>query len=149
MSIDAQRRQLVELAQARGLPIVAEFADAVESGKDDDRPGFQSMLRALRNPRRGWDTILVLDTARVARRRHLSIIFEEHECKRAGVKVIYKSLPESDPITEMLLKSILHPQRQALGQPQAGSVEQRADHPVHAGQVRQQTGHLVTPVASV
>lgn len=107
MSIDAQRRQLVELAQARGLPIVAEFADAVESGKDDDRPGFQSMLRALRNPRRGWDTILVLDTARVARRRHLSIIFEEHECKRAGVKVIYKSLPESDPITEMLLKSIL------------------------------------------
>ena len=107
MSIDAQRRQLVELAQARGLPIVAEFADAVESGKDDDRPGFQSMLRELRNSRRGWDTILVLDTARVARRRHLAIIFEEHECKRAGVKVIYKSLPESDPITEMLLKSIL------------------------------------------
>ena len=107
MSIDAQRRQLVELAQARGLPIVAEFADAVESGKDDDRPGFQSMLRELRNPRRGWDTILVLDTARVARRRHLAIIFEEHECKRAGVRVVYKSLPESDPITEMLLKSIL------------------------------------------
>lgn len=107
MSIDAQRRQLVELAQARGLPIVAEFADAVESGKDDDRPGFQSMLRELRNPRRGWDIILVLDTARVARRRHLSIIFEEHECKKAGVRVIYKSLPESDPITEMLLKSIL------------------------------------------
>uniref|UniRef100_UPI0032174549 HAMP domain-containing protein n=1 Tax=uncultured Arthrobacter sp. TaxID=114050 RepID=UPI0032174549 len=66
-----------------------------------------AMLRELRNPRRGWDTILVLDTARIARRRHLSIIFEEHECKRAGVKVIYKSLPESDPITEMLLKSIL------------------------------------------
>ncbi len=107
MSIDAQRRQLVELAQARGLPIVAEFADAVESGKDDDRPGFQSMLRELRNNRRGWDTILVLDTARIARRRHLSIIFEESECKKAGVRVIYKSLPESDPITEMLLKSIL------------------------------------------
>lgn len=107
MSIDAQRRQLVELAQVRGMSIVAEFADAVESGKDDDRPGFQSMLREMRNPRRGWDTILVLDTARIARRRHLAIIFEEHECKRAGVRVIYKSLPESDPITEMLLKSIL------------------------------------------
>ena len=107
VSIDAQRRQLLELAAARGYAVVADFSDAVESGKDDDRPAFQSLLRELRNPRRGWDTILVLDTARIARRRHLAIIFEEHECKRAGVKVIYKSLPESDPITEMLLKSIL------------------------------------------
>jgi DNA invertase Pin-like site-specific DNA recombinase len=107
VSIDAQRRQLQELAAARGMSIVAEFSDAVESGKDDDRPDFQRMLRELRNPRRGWDAVLVLDTARIARRRHLAIIFEEHECKRAGVRVIYKSLPESDPITEMLLKSIL------------------------------------------
>lgn len=107
VSIDAQRRQLLDLAENRGLIVAAEFADAVESGKDDDRPGFQDLLRALRNPRRGWDTVLVLDTARIARRRHLAIIFEESECKRAGVRVIYKSLPESDPITEMLLKSIL------------------------------------------
>lgn len=107
VSIDAQRRALKEMGAARGITIVAEFSDAVESGKDNDRPGFQSMLRALKDPRRGWDTILVLDTARIARRRHLSIIFEESECKKAGVKVLYKSLPESDPITEMLLKSIL------------------------------------------
>ena len=107
VSIDAQRRQLQELALSRGITITAEFTDAVESGKDNDRPAFQAMLRELRNPRRGWDTVLVLDTSRIARRRHLSMIFEEQECKRAGVKVIYKSLPESDPITEMLLKSIL------------------------------------------
>lgn len=88
VSIDAQRRQLVELAAARGFVVVAEFSDAVESGKDDDRPEFQRLLRELRNPRRGWDTILVLDTARIARRRHLAIIFEEHECKRAGVSPI-------------------------------------------------------------
>lgn len=107
MSIDAQQRQLAELAASRGIPIVAQFSDAVLSGKDDDRPGFQSLIRELKNPRRGWDTILVLDTSRIARRRHLAIIFEESECKKAGVRVIYKSLPESDPITEMLLKSIL------------------------------------------
>lgn len=107
VSIDAQRRALQEMAAARGITIVSEFADAVLSGKDDDRPDFQRMLREMRNPRRGWDTILVLDTSRIARRRHLSIIFEEHECKKAGVRVLYKSLPESDPITEMLLKSIL------------------------------------------
>lgn len=79
VSIDAQRRALHEMAAARGIAIVAEFSDAVLSGKDDDRPGFQSMLRELRNQRRGWDTILVLDTSRIARRRHLSIIFEESE----------------------------------------------------------------------
>ncbi len=107
VSIDAQRRALVELAKVRGIAVVVEFADAVESGKDDNRPGFQALIRDIRSTSRNWDHILVLDTARVARRRALAIIFEEHECKRRGIKIVYKSLPESDPITEMLLKSIL------------------------------------------
>jgi len=89
-SIDAQRRALTELAQARGILIVGEYTDAVESGKDDDRAGFQSLLRDIRAPERAWDTILALDTARIARRRALAIIFEEHECKRRGVRIIYK-----------------------------------------------------------
>ena len=67
VSIDAQRRQLQELAEDRGLQIVNEYADAVVSGKDDDRPAFQKMLREMRNPKRGWDLVLVLDTARIAR----------------------------------------------------------------------------------
>ncbi|OQY72481.1 MAG: hypothetical protein B6D47_04830 [Rhodocyclaceae bacterium UTPRO2] len=107
VSIDAQRRELQSLAQTRGIIIAGEYSDAVESGKDDDRPGFQSMLRDLRAEGRTWNHVLVLDTARIARRRVLAIIFEEHECKRRGVRIIYKSLPDSDPVTEMLLKSIL------------------------------------------
>lgn len=107
VSIDAQRRALQEMAAARGFAIVGEYADAVESGKDEDRPGFQNLLRDLRAKERGWDHVLALDTARIGRRRALAIMFEEHECKKAGVRVVYKSLPESDPITEMLLKSIL------------------------------------------
>lgn len=107
ISIAAQRTALKELALQRQHKIAAEFVDAVESGKDEDREGFQSLLRAIRNPRRGWDTLLVLDTSRIARRRHIAIVFEEVECKRHNVRVVYKSLPDSDPITEMLLKSIL------------------------------------------
>ena len=107
VSIDAQRRALRELAEKRDILIVGEYADAVESGKDDDRPAFQSMLRDMRDSHRVWDTVLVLDTARIARRRHLSLIFEEQECKKRGIRVIYNSVPDSDPITEMLLKSIL------------------------------------------
>jgi hypothetical protein len=58
-------------------------------------------------PGRAWNHILALDTARVARRQALAILFEEHECRRRGVRILYKSLPEADPITVMLLKSIL------------------------------------------
>lgn len=106
-SIAAQRSALVELAKARQLRVVAEFADAVESGKDEDRDGFQQLLAAVRNPRRGWDTLLVLDTARISRRRLHAVIFEEQTCRQAGIRIIYKSLPEGDPVTEMLLKSVL------------------------------------------
>lgn len=107
VSIDAQRTELQQLAQTRGLTIRAEFVDAVESGKDEDRPGFQALIAAVRNHRRGWSTVLALDTSRIARRRQIAIMFEEIECRKHGVRVIYKSLPDADPITEMLLKSIL------------------------------------------
>ncbi len=83
VSIDAQRRALQELAASKGLVVVEEFVDAVESGKDDDRPGFQALLRALKAPGRKWEHVLVLDTSRVARRRHLAQIFE-HEFNRGG-----------------------------------------------------------------
>ena len=106
VSIDAQRRQLHDLAQERNLFIVQEYVDAVESGKDEDRPGFQQILRDIKLSVRKWTSVLVLDTSRIARRRQISLMFE-HECNKAWIKVIFKSLPDSDPITEMLLKSIL------------------------------------------
>lgn len=107
LSIDAQRRELKATALERGIRIVQEYADVVESGKDEDRAGFQAMLADLRGKQRAWDTILMLDTSRLSRRRHISIIFEEVEAKKHGVRVLYKSVPETDPITDMLLKSIL------------------------------------------
>lgn len=106
LSLDAQRRALHEHAAAAGLLVAAEYADAVESGKDADRPGFQQLLGALKHADRGWDAVLALDTSRIARRRHLSLIFE-HEAEKAGVAVLYRSVPDTDPITGMLLRSIL------------------------------------------
>lgn len=107
VSIDAQRRELRALAKSRGLTITAEFVDVVESGKDVDRDGYKQLVAAVHDRARGWDTLFVLDTSRLSRRRVISIVFEEHDCKRNGVRVIYKSLPDSDPLSEMLLKSIL------------------------------------------
>ena len=107
VSPDAQRRALHELAASRGLAVVEEFVDAVESGKDADRPGFQRLLAAVRNPARGWDTVLLHDTSRLSRRRVISLMFEEIDCKNNGVAVVYKTLPDVDPLTEMMLKSML------------------------------------------
>lgn len=106
VSIDAQRRALQELASTKGLVVVTEFADAVESGKDEDRPAFQDLIRGLKAGGRQWDHVLVLDTSRVARRRHIAQIFE-HECQRAGVKLHFRNVPDTDPVTGMLLKAIL------------------------------------------
>lgn len=106
VSIDAQRRALHELAGARELVVADEYADAVESGKDEDRPAFQRLLRDLKDPTRGWEWVLALDTSRVARRRTIALIFES-ECAKRGVRIVYKNVPDTDPITEMLLKSIL------------------------------------------
>lgn len=106
ISIDAQRDELQRLADARGYLICQEFSDVVESGKDDDRPGFQSVIAAIRSPSRGWTHLLLLDTARLARRQYIGVIFE-HDAEKHGVTVVYKTVPETDPITAMLLKSIL------------------------------------------
>jgi len=103
VSIDAQRRALHDVAVARGLVVVA---DAVESGKDDDRPAFQRLLHDIKQPARAGDHVLALDTSRVARRRTIALLFEQ-ECQRRGVRVIYRNVPDADPVTEMLLKSIL------------------------------------------
>lgn len=106
VSIDAQRRALHDVAIARSLVVVDEFADAVESGKDEDRPAFQRLLRDLKAPGRSWEHVLVLDTSRIARRRTIALLFEQ-ECLKRQVRVSYKNVPDSDPVTEMLLKSIL------------------------------------------
>lgn len=107
VSIDRQRKELQKLAAERGLMVVQEYADVVESGKDEFRPGFQQMLADMRASSRQWAAILMLDTGRLARRRLTSIMFEEIDAKRYGIAIIYKNLPELEEAESMLLKNQL------------------------------------------
>lgn len=104
VSIDAQRRQLTDLAKERNLVIVGEYADAVESGKDEDRPSFQRLYRDLRARDRAWNYVIMLDTSRLARRMDIALHFEEREALPRGVTVVYKSLPDIDPVYRQLFK---------------------------------------------
>lgn len=106
VSLDAQRRELTELAREKHLAIVGEYADAVESGKDEHRPGFQSLLRALKDRNRGWTVILAFDTSRIARRRHVAQLLAR-EMERVGVHLLFAKVPEVDPISSVILESVL------------------------------------------
>jgi DNA invertase Pin-like site-specific DNA recombinase len=107
VSIEAQRHELDKLAAELGLRLAGEYVDTVESGKDEERPGFQRLLADLRSRERAWSTILLLDTSRLARRLAAAVKFEE-ECRGRGVQVLYKSLPQSEEAERALIKAVLH-----------------------------------------
>ncbi len=105
VSIDAQRRELLALAHNRQFSIVTEYVDAVESAKTEQRPGFQALLRDLKAPDRPWTVLLVTDTSRLSRRRYVAQIFK-HEIKKRGVEILYAKMPETDPITAVILEAV-------------------------------------------
>lgn len=108
VSIEHQRNELAKLAADRGYTIVGEYRDVLESGKDDERPGFISLIEAVRRKDRGWTLVLVLDTSRLARRLAAAVKFEEERCRPAGVTVVYKSLPEAEEAERALIKAVFH-----------------------------------------
>ena len=107
VSIDAQRRELRALAKSRSLIVAEEFADAVESGKDANRPGFQSLIRQINNKARHWSSILMVDTSRLARNQYVAHSFM-HECRKRGIEVIFAKTPELDGVTGIILPAVLH-----------------------------------------
>lgn len=108
ISIDVQRRELTDLARARGYIVAGEFADVVESGKDEDRPGLQALLADLYKRDRTWTIVLALDTSRIARRAAAAYWFEDRECRPRGVTVIYKNLPDMDEAERAIVKAVFH-----------------------------------------
>lgn len=103
----AQRRALEELAASRSLSITQTFEDAVESGSSEDRPGFQALVRAVKDPARRWSQLLVYDTSRIARRRYIAQAFK-HELKKRGIAILYATRPaDLDPMSEVVLDSML------------------------------------------
>ena len=105
VSIDAQRRKLQETATRLNLTIAEEFVDAVESGKDDDRPGYQQMLSTIRSRQRRWQHLIALDTSRIARSRYIALAIE-NDCRKVGITMHFANIPDMDEITGVLVKSV-------------------------------------------
>jgi site-specific DNA recombinase len=105
VSIDAQRRELTDLAGQRALVVAGEYSDVVVSGSEEIRPGLSRLVEDMRARGRPWGTVLLLDTSRLARQPIIAVMFER-DAERAGVRVVYKSIPDDDPISGMLLKNV-------------------------------------------
>ncbi len=106
ISPQTQRAALEQLATSRSLRVVETFEDAVESGSTEDRPGFQALLRALKDPARTWSCLLVYDSSRIARRRYIAQAFK-HELRRRGIALLYATRPaDIDPISEVVLDAV-------------------------------------------
>ncbi len=106
VSIDAQRRELLDLAKSKNLIIVEEFADAVESGKDDQRPGFQAMLSQLKSRDRTWSFLLALDTSRIARNQYLAHALH-YECDKRNIKILYAKMPETGSVVDVVIRAVM------------------------------------------
>jgi DNA invertase Pin-like site-specific DNA recombinase len=106
ISLAAQRHELEKLATSRSLTVVKSYEDAVESGSTDNRPAFIELVRDIKNANRGWSTLLVYDTSRIARRRYIAQAIK-HEAKKRGVVIVYARMPtDMDPVAELVLESV-------------------------------------------
>jgi site-specific DNA recombinase len=106
LSIPAQRDACRAAARARGWEVVAEYEDAAESARTDDRPAFREMVAAARSKPRPFDFILVWKFSRFARNREHSILYKR-QLERNGVKVVSLNEPIEDSPAGRMLEGIL------------------------------------------
>ena len=85
-SIEQQVAECQEYARQHGLMIVATFEDRAISGRSDNRPGFQKMLRAAE--RHEFQVLLAYKSNRISRNMRNALVYEER-LFQAGVKVVY------------------------------------------------------------
>jgi site-specific DNA recombinase len=108
VSIDAQRRKLKEAALSRGIIIIQEYSDVVLSGNEkysSDRKGFLKMVSDMQSKKKEWNCILMNDTSRLIRGRYGAQVFK-HDAKKYGVEVIFLNIPDTDPITKIMLEAM-------------------------------------------
>lgn len=94
VGLAAQRAELKAFAKSKGLNVAAEFSDMEVSGSLDEtsRPGLRKLLAALGDPARQWESILALDTSRIARDPMLGL-YVTREAEKHGVAVHYAKMP--------------------------------------------------------
>lgn len=85
-SIEQQIDECRQYAAANNLAIIEVFEDRAKSGRSDNRPGFQKMLRAA--DRHEFQVLLAYKSNRISRNMQSALSYEQR-LSDAGVKVVY------------------------------------------------------------
>ena len=103
-SIEGQLRECHEFALKNGFTIVNEYIDRAISGKTDNRPSFQ---RLIKDSEKGqFEAVIMYTLDRFARNRYDSAIYKA-KLKKNGVRVYYAKQPMPDTPEGIILESVL------------------------------------------
>ena len=86
VSIDQQVDKCREFAERNGYRIVEVYSDAAMSGKDDNRPKFQKMMRDAKKG--GFEFVIAWKSNRIGRNMMQAMLNEE-KFRAAGVRCLY------------------------------------------------------------
>lgn len=103
-SIEGQLRECYYHAKQQGYQVVHEYIDRGISGKTDDRPNFQQMIKD--SEKHTFDVVLLYTIDRFARNRYDSAVYKA-KLKRNGVKIEYAKQPLPDSPESIILESML------------------------------------------
>ena len=107
LSIPAQMDAARAEAKRRGWEVVAEYIDASQTGKNDDRVQFQEMLRVARTKKPApFQRIIVWKFSRFMRNLYQSAIHKTMLLK-AGVQVCSLNEPTDDSASGRLMEHII------------------------------------------
>ena len=87
-----------------GFIVVDEYIDRAISGKTDNRPSFQQLIKD--SEKGHFDAVIMYTLDRFARNRYDSAIYKA-KLKKNGVKVYYAKQPMPDTPEGIILESVL------------------------------------------
>lgn len=103
-SIEDQVRECEEYAEAHEMNVIAVYADRRITGKTDERPEFQRMVKD--SARGKFQAVVMYTLDRFARTRYYSALYKQ-QLKKNGVKVYYAKQEIPDGPEGIILESVL------------------------------------------
>ena len=103
-SIEGQLRECHDFARKNEMTIIQEYCDRAISGKTDNRPEFQRLIKD--SEKHQFQAVIMYTLDRFARNRYDSAIYKA-KLKKNGVKVYYAKQPLPDTPESIILESVM------------------------------------------
>lgn len=103
-SIEGQIRECQEFADKNEMTVIDEYIDRALSGKTDNRPSFQKLIKD--SEKKQFEAVIMYTLDRFARNRYDSAIYKA-KLKKNGVKIFYAKQPLPDTPEGIILESVL------------------------------------------